>query len=96
MDDPSYCVYILTDEEHSKLYTGRTGNLKRRMAQHRSGNGGVYTRRWGLVRLVYYEMVADLQASRLLERKIKTSSKQQRLKRILAMNPTWADLYDQL
>jgi predicted GIY-YIG superfamily endonuclease len=33
-------VYIMTDEQHSLLYTGRTGNLRQRVAAP-SGNGSV-------------------------------------------------------
>ncbi len=63
MPDTQFCVYIMTDEGHSLLYTGRTGNLKQRVAQHRSGNGGVTTRRHNLVRLVYYELLEDFTGS---------------------------------
>jgi len=86
----------MTDEQHSRLYTGRTHNLKRRVAQHRSGNGGVFTRRYNLVKLVYYEVVGDDVAARLLEKKIKRSSKKHRLNLIERMNPEWEDLYEQV
>jgi len=64
MTTSQYCVYIMTDEQHSMLYTGRTGNLRHRVAAHRSGNGGVTTRRHGLNKLVYYETVEDETAAR--------------------------------
>lgn len=96
MDGSSFCVYIMTDEQNSLLYTGRTANLKRRVAQHRSGNGGVFTRRYSLVKLVYYELVQDVSAARLREKQIKRRSKKQRLTLIEKQNPDWADLYDQI
>ena len=96
MEDSQYCVYIMTDEQHSKLYTGRSGNLKRRISQHRSGNGGIYTRTWNLTRLVYYELVRDDGAARMREKKIKRYSKKQRVKMIEAMNPDWLDLFDKI
>lgn len=96
MDDSQFCVYIMTDEQHSLLYTGRTGNLKRRISQHRSGNGGVFTRRYNLIKLVYYEEVKDDGAARLREKQIKRRSKKQRLGLIERMNPGWVDLYDQI
>ena len=67
-----FCVYIMTDKDHSLLYTGRTSNLKRRMAQHRSGNGGVFTRRYNLTRLVYYELVETDSAARQREKEDQT------------------------
>ncbi len=96
MDNSQFCVYIMTDSQHSLLYTGWTGNLRRRTSQHRSGNGGVFTRRYNLVKLVYYEWVEDEGAARLREKKIKRGSKRQRLKLITGLNPDWQDLYDLL
>lgn len=96
MEVSHFCVYILTDEQHSRLYTGRTGNLKRRVAQHRTGNGGVFTRRYNLIKLVYYEAVEDDGAARLREKQLKRSSKKHRLKLIERMNPEWKDLYGQI
>jgi putative endonuclease len=96
MPGSQFCVYIMTDEQHSLLYTGRTSNLRRRIAQHRSGNGGVFTRRYNLVKLVYFEVVPDSPAARLREKQIKRSSKKQRLGLIEHMNPDWSDLYDLL
>lgn len=96
IETAQYCVYIMTDEQRSKLYTGRTGNLKRRVAQHRSGNGGVYTRRHGLVRLVYFELVEDDTTARLREKQLKQCGKKQRVSLIEGMNPEWCDLFDRL
>ncbi len=96
MDSSQHCVYIMTDEAHSRLYTGRTGNLKRRVAQHRSGNGGVFTRTHNLVRLVYYELVEDIGAAREREKQIKQAGKKKRVKLIENMNPEWEDLFERI
>jgi putative endonuclease len=93
-DNSQFCIYIMTDEQHSLLYTGRTGNLKRRVSQHRTGNGGVFTRRYNLIKLVYYEIVDDIQSARTREKQLKRSSKKHRLKLIQKMNPEWNDLYE--
>jgi len=96
MDGSQFCVYIMTDEQHTKLYTGRTGNLKRRITQHRSGNGGVFTRRYNLVKLVYYEAVNDDEAARSREKQIKRGGKKLRTGLIEKLNPGWEDLFSQL
>jgi putative endonuclease len=96
MKNGHFCVYIMTNEGHTRLYTGRTGNLKRRVVQHRSGYGGVITRRYNLVRLVYYEFVEDESASRLREKQIKRRGKKQRVKLIERMNPGWEDLFEKI
>ena len=47
-------VYVLRCRDGS-LYTGMTNDLHRRLAAHRSGDGGAYTRSRLPVRLVYTE-----------------------------------------
>jgi putative endonuclease len=96
MESPQFCVYIMTDERNSLLYTGRTGNLRRRIIQHRSGNGGVTTRRHNLIKLVYYEMAEDDKSARAREKQIKRSSKKKRVKMIEGINPEWEDLFTQI
>lgn len=96
MNGSQFSVYIMTNEQRSLLYTGRTGNLKHRVAQHRTGNGGVTTRRHKLIKLVYYEAVEDSPAAKIRERQIKRSSKKKRLSLIEDMNPQWLDLFDRL
>jgi putative endonuclease len=92
MEESHFCVYIMTDEQHSMLYTGRTGNLKKRVAAHRSGYGGVTTRRHGLNKLVYFESVEDVSTAKLREKQLKRSSKKRRLSLIETLNPDWLDL----
>ncbi len=96
MDNTQFCVYIMTNDERSRLYTGWTGNLRRRVGQHRTGNGGVFTRRYNLARLVYYEVVEDESAARKREKAIKRGGKRLRVKLIEGLNPTWIDLFERL
>ncbi len=96
MDNSQFCVYIMTNDECSHLYTGWTGNLRRRVGQHRTGNGGVFTRRYNLARLVYYEVVEDETAARMREKQIKRGGKKMRVRLIEGLNPTWKDLFDRL
>lgn len=49
------CVYILRCADGS-LYTGWTNDLDRRVAMHKAGRGGKYTRAHLPVALVYYEV----------------------------------------
>lgn len=64
-----YC-YILRCADGS-FYTGWTNDLARRLRQHRSGNGGRYTRAHLPVALVYFEPQADARAARKREAAIK-------------------------
>jgi putative endonuclease len=64
-----YC-YILRCADGS-FYTGWTNDLARRYRQHRSGNGGRYTRTHRPVALVYFEPQDDKTAARKREAAIK-------------------------
>ena len=64
-----YC-YILECFDGS-FYTGWTNDLARRFRQHRTGNGGRYTRSRCPVVLVYFERQEDASAARRREAAIK-------------------------
>jgi putative endonuclease len=64
-----YC-YILQCVDGS-FYTGWTNDLARRYRQHRTGNGGRYTRSRCPVTLVYFERQEDASAARKREAAIK-------------------------
>ncbi|KGB55786.1 Excinuclease ABC, C subunit domain protein [Sphingopyxis sp. LC81] len=49
--DQTYHVYILASGRNGTLYTGVTEDLAQRFWQHRNGQGGDFTRRYGVHRL---------------------------------------------
>ena len=55
----SYLVYIMTNRSRT-LYTGVTNSLVRRVAQHKRGEGGAFTSKYKLDRLVYYQRYEDV------------------------------------
>jgi putative endonuclease len=48
-------VYILTNRPDGTLHVGVTTALPRRIREHREGSASVFTRSYGLKRLVYAE-----------------------------------------
>jgi putative endonuclease len=57
-----YCVYIMTNAHHTVLYTGVTNDLARRVYEHRNGLGGIFTKKYNIQKLVYYEIGNDVNA----------------------------------
>jgi putative endonuclease len=47
-------VYILECSD-GRFYTGVTDNVEQRFQRHKSGQGGSFTNRFGVQRLLYYE-----------------------------------------
>ncbi len=56
-------VYIVKNRPNSTLYTDVTGNLARRVWEHREGVADGFTKRYGLKRLVYAERHSDIRTA---------------------------------
>ncbi len=56
-------VYFMTNRPNGTLYVGVTSDLVRRVYQHRSGLVDGFTKRYGLKRLVYFEVFDDIQSA---------------------------------
>lgn len=74
------------------LYTGVTGNLSRRVFEHKSKFSPGFTRRYNLTRLVYYEMFVYPAEAIAREKEIKGWRRSKKVRLIEAMNPHWHDL----
>lgn len=94
--DKTYCVYIMTNAHNTVLYTGMTNNLKRRAYQHKHGQGGVFTKKYNVNKLVYYEVGQDVRAAIAREKQIKGGSRQKKIDLVNSLNPDWLDLYDEI
>jgi putative endonuclease len=91
-----YCVYILTNDRHTVLYTGVSSALKTRVYQHREKLLPGFTNRYNVCKLVYYEVFEDVASAITREKQIKAGSRQKKLDLINAFNLEWRDLYDDL
>ena len=88
----SYYMYILTNQRNGTLYTGMTGEMKRRIWQHQNGYYSGFSKRYGLRRLVYYEQFDTAEAAIRREKEIKAGSRAKKIALIEGMNPKWEDL----
>jgi putative endonuclease len=91
-----YCVYILTNEYNTVLYTGVTSNLIARVYQHREKLLPGFTNRYNVFKLVYYEAGDDASGAIAREKQIKAGSRQKKIDLVNAINPEWRDLYNGL
>ena len=91
-----YCVYILTNQRDTVLYTGVTSDLRARVQQHREKLLPGFTNRYNVSKLVYYEAGDDASGVIAREKQIKAGSRQKKIDLINRLNPEWRDLYDDL
>jgi putative endonuclease len=96
MTGKEYALYIMTNVHNRVLYTGVTNNLKRRVYEHKSGIGGIFTRKYNVVKLVYYETGDNIREAIAREKQIKAGSRQKKVDLINSLNPEWKDLYDEI
>jgi len=95
MKERQNCVYIMTNAHHTVLYTGVTNDLQRRVREHRAGDGGAFTKKYNVHKLVYFEQGPDVSTAILREKQIKAGSRKKKIELISNMNPEWKDLYEE-
>ena len=90
---PFIAVYMMTNKPFGTLYVGVTGDLYRRVEEHRSGAIPGFTRRYGLHRLVWYENLEGMVDAIQREKSLKRYNRDWKLNLIARENPHWDDLH---
>ena len=85
-------VYLLARASHSTFYTGVTSNLLGRVHQHREQLARGFTQRYGIKRLVWFELHDTLESAILREKRIKRWLRRWKYDLVHQDNPTWRDL----
>ncbi len=70
--------------------------FRARGAQHRTGAGSDFSRRYGLTRLVWAEQATTIEECIAHEKRLKRWRREWKLALIEAQTPQWFDRYDQL
>ena len=92
----TYWVYILANKPGGTLYIGVTNNLVRRVYEHREGLAEGFTKRYHVKTLVYFEPHETIATPLQREKNIKHWSREWKIDLIVAGNPDWRDLYDEI
>ncbi len=90
-----YYVYIMTNSRNTVLYVGVTNDLIRRAYEHKEKLADGFTRKYNIVKLVYYEAFEDIENAILREKQIKAGSRQRKIQLIDSINREWRDLYNE-
>jgi putative endonuclease len=89
-------IYFMASAPNGILYVGVTSDLVQRVYQHRNGLVQGFTKKYSVKRLVYFEQYDDIRLAIQREHNIKHWSRTWKVRLILANNPEWNDLYDQI
>ena len=93
-DRLSYYVYLLASRRYGTLYLGITNDLIRRVHEHQLKAVAGFSARYGVHRLVWYEVYDDPLTAITREKEIKKWRRDWKIALIEAGNPDWNDLFD--
>ena len=84
-------VYIMASASRV-LYTGITGDLRRRVYQHKTRVVPGFTRAYHVTRLVHFEWTDHVRAAIEREREIKSWRRDRKIRLVESHNAGWLDL----
>jgi len=87
------CVYLLASNRNGTLYVGVTSDLIKRIWEHREHAVEGFTQRYGVVRLVWYELHPTMESAIQREKRIKKWNRAWKVQLIDEMNASWRDLW---
>ena len=87
----TYYVYIMSSGRRT-LYVGVTGDLVRRVGEHRYKLIEGFTKQYNVTHLVYFESFTEVRDAIAREKQIKAWSRSKKLDLVRSQNPKWSDL----
>jgi putative endonuclease len=92
----AYYIYILSSKKNGTLYIGVTGNLPRRIFEHKESLIPGFTQKYGVSKLMYFEEYTDIRDAITREKQMKKWNRAWKIRLIEKMNPDWNDLFNEL
>ena len=92
---PAY-VYILASQKNGTLYVGVTADLLKRVYEHKTKLADGFTKRYGVSRLVYYEVFDQMITAIEREKQLKRWHRDWKINLVESKNKNWDDLYSSL
>ena len=88
----TYAVYILTNYNQTTFYVGVTGNLQKRIWEHKNKVVEGFTQKYNVDKLVYYELTENVESALNREKQLKRWHRDWKINLIKEMNPEFKDL----
>jgi putative endonuclease len=91
MQQKTYCVYIMGSLSGT-LYIGVTGNLRKRVFEHKFHRTESFTAQYEVDRLLYWESCGDVGNAIRREKQLKGCRRDRKIALFKESNPHWLDL----
>ena len=88
----TYAVYIMTNYSQTSFYIGVTGNLQKRIWEHKNKVVDGFTKKYNVDRLVYYELTDSIDTALNREKQLKRWHREWKINLIKEMNQEFKDL----
>ncbi len=88
----TYYIYILTNKNDNVMYIGVTGDLQRRLYEHKNHLVTGFTDKYNVDKLVYFEASDDIKEAINREKQIKGWVRAKKDALVESVNPEWIDL----
>ena len=82
----------MTNYSQTSFYIGVTGNLQKRVWEHKNKFVEGFTKRYNIDRLVYYELTDSVETALNREKQLKRWHRDWKINLIKEMNPEFKDL----
>ena len=89
-------IYILANRIKGSLYIGVTGNLIKRIYEHKNNIIKGFSNKYKIHKLVYYKKIDSIISAIQREKRMKKWKKQWKIELIEKVNPNWNDLYEDI
>ncbi len=87
----AFYTYILASARNGTLYIGSTDDLPKRVWEHQEKQHAGFTAKYGVSRLVWYEIHETREAAFQRERQMKKWNRDWKIRLIEMDNPDWSD-----
>lgn len=84
--------YLLSNSSRTLLYAGATKDLQKRLSLHETGKGALFTKKYHVKHLVYFEEFEVLGDAFKREKQVKNWKKEWKWNLIKKMNPNIENL----
>jgi putative endonuclease len=88
-----FFVYLLASRKYGTLYLGVTNDLVRRIHEHKIKAVPGFSARYGVDRLMWFEVYDDPVAAISREKELKKWRRDWKIRLIEEENPDWLDLF---
>ncbi len=87
-------IYFMTNKNNTVIYIGVSGNLLKRVYQHKTKAYKGFTSKYNCDKLVYFEEFEDINQAIVRGKQLKAGNRKRKEELIQQENPNWEDLFD--